>query len=1079
MQFRPDDRVNAFGMRQPPPGLAAAHRLPLMLAVGVAYAIAARIGFALVPPPEHIALFWPASGLAAGVLIAIGRSARLQVALGVMIATVAANLMTRSNIGATLVFALCNGLECLIVAWLVERLDKSADGFERFRGVIAFVAAATGGTAIAALPAALALQVFGISSSSLLSLWFVWFKADAVGIVTVAPLVIMFPTLWRRPLSRQEVAEGVAAVALTGIATAVSVGLKPENAAWSVVAPVTALFPLLMWLVCRTRPVFTAAAIAVYALVVTGIVVQGIGRFGDPAFPLADRVLAAQLGMLTMSLYGLTVLSILTHLGNVARALQASEERLRQGLDAGDAYVFDVDTATRLGFRVGALADQLGLATDGRLGEFSRRLHPDDNERYQRLVRALSPAARTFNSRFRLRDKDGNERVVAHHGEATFATDGRMSRFMGTCIDVTRQAEIEQALRDSEERLRQGLDAGGVYVFDFNHRTGRGHRFGALAQRMGLRADGELADYVERLHPDDKARFASLMQSLSPAEPSFAGRFRMRSVDGEFRVLAHRAEARFDAHGTIVRILGTSVDITRQAEIEQELRDSEERLRLGLEAGGVYAFDFDFANRRVYRFGGLIDRLGLPAEGVLEQYGDRLHPDDRARFEQHFKSLSPAASYFSDRFRLRTTDGGYLYVVHRAEARFDADGNLTRVVGTCADVTERQLAERALQESEERLRTALSTGQVFAFDWDVRAGTVRRSGNAAEILGLKPDRIQMDRREFAEYVHPEDRDRMARDLAELSPSSPVNNTRFRFLRPDKRIAWLEITQGGTFDADGRLVRVSGLTRDVTQRQLAEERQRRLIGELNHRVKNSLARVAVVVERSGEGRSSMEDYVQVLDGRIKSMTRTHKRLSDNKWEGVGIATLVADELEPYSTGSNTVVEGPEIVLAADATQAVSLTLHELATNAAKHGALGSSGGRVTVRWGLEAAPSRDSAPDRQAGQQTEPGEQPGQVLRLVWSEETDRPISTIPAEGFGVSTIRGLTSFELDAEVSLEFTPKGARCTIVMPAEQAFRRAPDPALDAPTHAVTDAPDLVPAAAEGAPAIKSAAVAPATP
>ena len=374
--------------------------------------------------------------------------------------------------------------------------------------------------------------------------------------------------------------------------------------------------------------------------------------------------------------------------------------------------------------------------------------------------------------------------------------------------------------------------------------------------------------------------------------------------------------------------------------------------------------------------------------------------------------------------------------MHRAEGTVDADGTLIRVVGTCADVTERQRAEQALRDGEARLETALRMGQVFAFDWDVTTNAVRRSENAAEILGVTAAEVQMSRQVFAGYVHPEDCERMARDVAEMVPTAPVNNTRFRFLRPDKRVAWLEISQGGTFDASGRLIRVTGLTRDVTERQIAEERQVRLIEELNHRVKNTLARVSVVIERSRDGQSSIDDYVAALDGRIKSMARTQERLSDSKWDGVDIATLVDDELTPFRTQFNTSVEGPDIVLAADAAQAVSLTLHELATNAAKHGALGSGGGHVTVRWRLEDLPSR------------EPASKPEQVMRLEWSEATGREMSTTPKEGFGVSTIRGLTSFELEADVALEFSATGVCCTLVIPAERLFHRAPDPTRAGP-------------------------------
>ena len=923
MPDRLDEREDGVVGRLVPEWL----RWPLLIGVVAgAYALAARLGLALAPPPEHIALFWPASGLAAGLLIAMGREARVSIAAAVALTTLIANLATRSGPGAGVVLALCNALECLAVAWIVERLDPDVARLERLRSFIVFMFAALAGSALAAVPAALALRSFGLSQSSLSDLWFVWFKSDAMGIVTIAPLLITLPTLLHAPLAPRRFAEGIAVIVLTGLATNYALGLGADNIAWMVVAPATLLFPLLLWLAVRMKPVFTAAAVCLFALVVTLASMRGAGWLGDPALPLSVRVLAGQFAMLTFTACGLSLTAILADLGNVASALKATEERLRLGLNAGAVYAFDFD-----------------------------------------------PVAR------------------------------------------------------------------------------RGHRAGALADRLGLPAQGQLDDYHDRLHPDDRARFQAHMQALSPAAPTFSDQVRLRAVDGGYLVVVHRTEASFDARGRIARIVGTCTDVTRQNEVEQALRDSEERLRLGLNAGGVYAFDFDCIAGEVHRFGGLIDRLGLLAKGRHGEYSDRLHPDDRARFKAKFRGISPDEPYFEERFRLRAVDGRYLFVVHCAEGRFDAAGNKTRVVGTCADVTPQRLAEQALHDSQQRLHAALRLGRVFAFDWDAASGLGRRSDNAAEILGITPEQVQMTRAEFGACVHPDDIKGLTAKTEAMTLDTPTSTGRFRFLRPDRQVIWLEVSQGGTFDAARRLVRVSGLTRDVTERVLAEERQARLIGELDHRVKNILARVRIMIERTGEGPRTLEGYVQALEGRIMSMTRTHERLSASKWDGVGLAELVADELAPYRTDTNTSVEGPDIMLAASAAQSMSMTLHELATNAVKHGALSRASGRIMVRWQLQDRLARASANEHVQG----PGVQgqavqgpalQGRVLMLDWIETTDWDIDANPTEGFGVSTIKGILSFEQDADVRLEFTARGARCTIIVPAEQVSRAGPDPAVD---------------------------------
>ena len=117
----------------------------------------------------------------------------------------------------------------------------------------------------------------------------------------------------------------------------------------------------------------------------------------------------------------------------------------------------------------------------------------------------------------------------------------------------------------------------------------------------------------------------------------------------------------------------------------------------------------------------------------------------------------------------------------------------------------------------------------------------------------------------------------------------------------------------------------------------------------HRVKNVLATVNAVAAHTMDASSSMEHFVAALDGRIRSMASTHELLSDRRWEGVPLASLLLRELEAYTSTTNTNLEGPEVLLRAEAGQAIASVFHELVTNAAKHGALSKRKGRVAVQW----------------------------------------------------------------------------------------------------------------------------------
>ena len=266
------------------------------------------------------------------------------------------------------------------------------------------------------------------------------------------------------------------------------------------------------------------------------------------------------------------------------------------------------------------------------------------------------------------------------------------------------------------------------------------------------------------------------------------------------------------------------------------------------------------------------------------------------------------------------------------------------------EISEREQADVALKESESRLQDALTAGQVVAFIWCPTTGKSQRSENASQVLGFEPRAAIHERRiDFVAQIHPEDRDYFAAQIKALCPENPSYSASFRFIRPDGREVWLEETGNAEFDATGRYLRLKGLTRDITERKRAEERQRLLVRELDHRVKNVLASVATVAQRTREGSGSMDEFLQLFDGRIQSMANAHALLSRSHWEGVSLADLVHNELAPCVREGNARVEGPQVLLSPEATQPIAIVLHELVTNASKYGALTTPQGRISVRW----------------------------------------------------------------------------------------------------------------------------------
>jgi PAS domain S-box-containing protein len=217
---------------------------------------------------------------------------------------------------------------------------------------------------------------------------------------------------------------------------------------------------------------------------------------------------------------------------------------------------------------------------------------------------------------------------------------------------------------------------------------------------------------------------------------------------------------------------------------------------------------------------------------------------------------------------------------------------------------------------------------------------------------------------------------------------------------------------GEVDVAGRKI-YTGIVRDITERKRTEEHQALLVAELDHRVKNILAQVAVVASSARQSSRSIDEFLQSLDGRIQSMAAAHSLLSRNGWQSVGLDALVRNELAPYTVGANATISGTDVALPSVKIQALARVLHELATNAAKYGALSVPSGQVSVSWDRK----RDAD---------------GANLILVWQEHGGPPVKSAVRSSYGTNLIRNLIPHELGGKVELMFASQGVSCRIEIP-----------------------------------------------
>ena len=292
--------MSGFGeLMQQWPGSVA-----LAIAVGIAYFLASRLSLLLITTPDDVAVFWPAAGVAAGVLIALGPGTRLPVAVGTIVASIPANHLGVWSLRTSIVFALCNAGQVLLMSVLIERYFGSAFSLGSLRQVLGLVAAAIVGTAAAAIGGTVGVVLVEGSTAPALTIWYHWLTSNVPGIVAVAPLLIGLVSAVRDPPPRSEIIEGVVVLAALTALSGLIIFLPREP--WVI----GLLFPLLLWLAARCRPVFAAAAAFITALTIVWTTTFSIGMFGQENLPMAERVLAAQAAILAVSLCAIVLASL-------------------------------------------------------------------------------------------------------------------------------------------------------------------------------------------------------------------------------------------------------------------------------------------------------------------------------------------------------------------------------------------------------------------------------------------------------------------------------------------------------------------------------------------------------------------------------------------------------------------------------------------------------------------------------------------------------------------------------------------------------------------------------------------------
>ena len=224
-----------------------------------------------------------------------------------------------------------------------------------------------------------------------------------------------------------------------------------------------------------------------------------------------------------------------------------------------------------------------------------------------------------------------------------------------------------------------------------------------------------------------------------------------------------------------------------------------------------------------------------------------------------------------------------------------------------ARTAELEESHTRLLESEQRRSLAIAAGKMGSWDWDWVNGDWMWDEGQFQIFGLDPKTFVVTPSNVQLFLHPDDTDELRKAVAQFTKGIESYEAEFRIIRPDGEVRWCVGTAAATLDKAGHVVRVSGVTVDITERKQAEERQNLLAREVDHRAKNALALAQSIVRLTrGE---NVKTYVRSVEGRINALARVHTVLSLSSWQGAEIRKLIDEELAPYSTGDQIALSRP--------------------------------------------------------------------------------------------------------------------------------------------------------------------------
>jgi PAS domain S-box-containing protein len=460
--------------------------------------------------------------------------------------------------------------------------------------------------------------------------------------------------------------------------------------------------------------------------------------------------------------------------------------------------------------------------------------------------------------------------------------------------------------------------------------------------------------------------------------------------------------------------------LLRLHQTKSQLRDTEARLRLIEEAGGLAVVDYDLVTGRTSWSEQFAQMFQLPPDAAekglkFDAILNLVHEDDKATLLEDYRRLPRDGGQFEHDFRIRRADETVVWVNARGSFIEGAAGRIERVLCLCSDITERKQAES--RNAQLAAIVASSIDAIVSIDFIDRIRTWNHG--AEQLFGFAANEVLGRKGDF--FVPPdlvEDREKAVRQL--LDGEAVEYQTRRLHKNGQSIDVWI---RGAPMRrTDGSLFGASFIIRNVTAQKQREEHVRFLMRELTHRSKNLLAVIQAMARQSLLLHTAPEEFVARFSERLNGLAGSHDLLLSDDWAGASLIQLIRSQLQHYDDLFDTRIhlEGTDLILRPEAAQNIGIALHELSTNAAKFGALSVEGGTVTVSWTIVTAEDNERR------------------MQLRWKERSGPPVILPAHKGFGRMVMDRIAGQALGGHSKSIFAPDGVCWELDVPARAVIR-----------------------------------------